>query len=583
MALLLARRGVGLRGCGPICLSLAMREIFSILVLTAVAAAQPAGVTEARYAHLARGVNLNNWFQYGSPLVVTSADVDLLKNAGFTSIRLPVAPQYLLPHWATPSKIEANLAKLDAAIDLFLHAGLAVMLDFQADPDYVAYYWATPDAPQELVTTWHVLAARYSNRNPDLLFFEVMNEPTSAWTQAQWDAEQLEVLAAIHKVAPEHTVLVAPTSWSGMDALLAMTPYADPNVIYVMHDYNPVTFTHQGATWTNRDGIPSLRNVPYPIHREDLQTLIDHATDTTVPPLLEQYQAETWNAERIEWNIQLAAAWAKEWHVRVVVNEFGVYKPYSPPESRARWITDMETALSKYGIGWAMWDYQAGFDLVVGTPGHRAVDPLLTPALGSAAHLDGAAAWPPLTREDLVDLSAHSADLLGDYVRNYKIAFFPGKQDLEFLNDHGVARDITREVKRNFASRVQYRVCQFSGPDGVMSPLTEILNKQFETAKFNWKSSGTLLFSPPVNPLPCGPAGPTRADLNRVPHIGYVLVMGAVNQDQITARLVFVSREEPASNIAAPLAIPNAGPENFPKAAKRIADWSIKQVKDQFR
>ncbi len=424
-----------------------MREIFSILLLAATAVAQPSGVTDARYAHLARGVNLNNWFQYGSPLVVTADDVALLKNAGFTCIRLPVAPQYLLPHWATPSKIDANLAKLDSAIDLFLNAGIAVMLDFQADAGYVAYYWATPAAPQELVSTWRTLAARYANRNPDLLFFEVMNEPTSAWTEAQWDAEQLQVLAAIHEVAPEHTVLAAPASWSGLDALLAMQPYLDPNVIYVMHDYSPVTFTHQGATWTNRDGIPNLRNVPYPMRRQDLQALIDQTSDTTVPPLLDRYQAEDWNSERIEWDIQRAAAWAREWHVRVVVNEFGVYKAFSPPESRARWIADMETALSKYGLGWAMWDYQAGFDLVVGSPGHRSIDPLLVPALGSVTHLDGQAAWPPLTREDLVDLSAQPSRALDDYVRKYKIAFFPGKQDLAFLNDHGVPRDVTHRTQ----------------------------------------------------------------------------------------------------------------------------------------
>ena len=77
--------------------------------------------------------------------------------------------------FVSPSTVAANLANLDAAIDLFLNAGLAVMLDFHADAQYVTYYWATPTAPQELVSTWQMLATRYSNRDPELLFFEIMN------------------------------------------------------------------------------------------------------------------------------------------------------------------------------------------------------------------------------------------------------------------------------------------------------------------------------------------------------------------------------------------------------------------------
>src|ERR1035441_150652 len=235
--------------------------------------AQSSGVTDARYAHLARGVGMYSWFQYSGGLSVSAADVNLLKSSGFTCIRLPVAPEYLLTHWVSATTITTNLANLDAAIDLFLNAGMAVMLSFQADPEYVSYYWATPSAPQELVSTWQMLATRYANRNPELLFFEVMNEPTNQWTQAVWDTEQLQVLAAIRKIDTQHTVLVAPTNWSGLGALLAMTPYANPNLIYVLHDYDPLTFTHQGATWVTPTTIAGLRNVPYPSYLPDLQTL----------------------------------------------------------------------------------------------------------------------------------------------------------------------------------------------------------------------------------------------------------------------------------------------------------------------
>jgi len=339
-------------------------------------------VSDARYAHLARGVNLTRWFQYGSRQPVGEADRDLLKNAGFTSVRIALAPQYVLPRFAKPERIARNLARLDAGIDLFLNAGMSVMLDFQADTRYLDYYLATPEAPQELIDTWRLLAARYADRDPDLLFFEIMNEPDSRFTQSAWDEEQKKALAAIREVAPNHTVLLAPANWSGLDALLQMTPYSDPNVLYVVHYYSPSTFTAQGADWMSPKEVANLRNVPWPAFLPELDGLIRNETDAGVRRLLEQYQRDDWDASHIDWDIGLAAAWAKKWNVRVVVNEFGGYKPFSPPDSRARWLHDVRTALERYKLAWAMWDYGAGFDLTLQDGATRTIDPAVAAALG---------------------------------------------------------------------------------------------------------------------------------------------------------------------------------------------------------
>jgi hypothetical protein len=359
------------------------RRLLPLLLLAASILSAQSGVTDARYAHLARGVNLTRWFQYGGRQPITEADRDLLKNAGFTSVRIALAPQYLLPHFArTPERIQRNLTRLDAGIDLFLNAGTAVMLDFQADVSYLDYYLSTPEAPQELIDTWRMLATRYANRDPELLFFEVMNEPDTRFTQAAWDEEQKKVLGAIREVAPNHTVLLAPASWSGLDALLQMTPYDDPNVIYVMHYYSPSTFTAQGADWTSPKEIAKLRNVPWPAFLPALEELIENEKDDGVRGLLEQYRRDDWNAAHIDWDIGLAAAWAQKWNARVVVNEFGGYKPFSPPDSRARWLRDVRTALDHYRVGWAMWDYAAGFDLILRDGDTKIIDPDVAAALG---------------------------------------------------------------------------------------------------------------------------------------------------------------------------------------------------------
>ncbi len=348
-----------------------------------------APVSDARYAHLARGVNLTRWFQYGSRIPITTADRDLLLKAGFTCVRIPVAPQYLLYDWSSPQRIERNLDDLDKGIDMFLDAGMAVTLDFHADSQYLDSYLTKTGSREALVNIWRMLATRYANRNPDLLFFEIMNEPDNRFTEEEWDAEQRQVLAAIHAIAPAHTVLLDAVQWSGLDALTQMTPYSDPNVIYVLHYYSPSTFTHQGADWTGQPEIAELRGVPWPPFLPELENLIQRETSPGVLALLRKYQGENWDSGRIDWDMQLAAAWGRHWGVRVVVNEFGDFKPFSPPESRARWLHDVRTALERQKLGWAVWDYGAGFDLTVLKDGVRTIDPLVGAALG----LTSAQAW----------------------------------------------------------------------------------------------------------------------------------------------------------------------------------------------
>ena len=358
------------------------------LLATAMLRGQ-SSVSDARYAHLARGINLTRWFQYGSRIPITTLDRDLLLRAGFTCVRIPVAPQYLLYEWSSPERVERNLAALDKGIDMFLDAGMAVTLDFHADSEYLDSYLTKPGEREALVNIWRMLASRYANRNPDLLFFEIMNEPDNRFTEEAWDAEQRQVLAAIHEIAPANTVVLDAVNWSGVDALVKLKPYSDPNVIYAMHYYSPSTFTHQGADWTNQPVLAQLRGVPWPPFVSDLQNLMERVTSPAVLTALRQYKDEDWDAGRIGWDMGLAAAWAKRWGVRVVVNEFGDFKPFSPRDSRVRWLHDVRTAIEARKLGWAMWDYAAGFDLTVLNDGVRSIDP----AVGAALGLESAQPW----------------------------------------------------------------------------------------------------------------------------------------------------------------------------------------------
>jgi endoglucanase len=49
---------------------------------------------------------------------------------------------------------------------------------------------------------------------------------------------------------------------------------------------------------------------------------------------------------------------------------------------RAAWLHDTRAALEEQGIGWAVWDYQGTFAVVIKTDGKAAPIPAVAAALG---------------------------------------------------------------------------------------------------------------------------------------------------------------------------------------------------------
>src|ERR1035437_9735444 len=76
---------------------------------------------------------------------------------------------------------------------------------------------------------------------------------------------------------------------------------------------------------------------------------------------LESYWLDRWDGRRIRMMMDAAAQWGHENNVPLICNEFGAYRSFSDPVSRANWIHDVRTALEADGIGWTMWDYRGGF------------------------------------------------------------------------------------------------------------------------------------------------------------------------------------------------------------------------------
>ncbi len=348
-----------------------------------------------RFDRLTRGINLSHWFAQSetyNPIhmetFITDDDLDVLDNLGFEHVRLPVDPSLLIDLNNSQSLNTEYLGYLDLALDRILERDLAVIVDLQANDDF-KHSLATDDDFVDTFTQFAgALAQHISVRNPELVFLEVLNEPSFNFFAGEatdpvqrWDWVQKEILGAFRSGAPEHTAIATGHDWSSIDGLRQITPVADPNVVYNFHFYEPMTFTHQGADWID-EHFKLIWNLPYPYNPVECDAVIFQMTDETLRNVAQSYCDEQWNADRIKARIGLAAAWAAEHNVHLTANEFGVYRNLVQEEDRAAWISDVRSTLEEYDIGWAMWDYTGGFGLFDKVNEERILNQSMVEALG---------------------------------------------------------------------------------------------------------------------------------------------------------------------------------------------------------
>ena len=208
-----------------------------------------------------------------------------------------------------------------------LAKGMAVQIDIHPESDYKRRVSTSGDGVDRFVMLWRKLAAHYADRNPDLIFFEIMNEPEER-DPYRWAGMQARAAAAIREVAPKNTIIATGPNWSAIADLLTQQPLADGNVIYNFHFYEPHEFTHQGASWgghlvaSTRTTFPILRRRRACRSRSPRFPMQRHRYD------LEHYWLDHWDAHRIRLQIDAAAAWGKQHDVPLICNEFGVYRPW---------------------------------------------------------------------------------------------------------------------------------------------------------------------------------------------------------------------------------------------------------------
>lgn len=291
----------------------------------------------------------------------TPGDLRIIRQEGFDHVRIPVGWH----HYTGPApgfRIKPEIyARADELVDAALKQGLGVIVnihhfdDFTTDPK-----GQTP----KFLAIWDQLAAHYA-RAPEGLALELLNEPKDAATTEVINPIWAEAIRHIRKIDPNRTIFVGPGRWNSIDELgLLRLPDDDQNLIVAVHSYEPFYFTHQGATWSGPDtkvtgilfpGPPRTPLVPDPQLKVNKWVLDWVKRYNTEPTATNPSGPST-----IQAAVDKAREWSEYYGRPIHVGEFGCFTT-ADPASRANFYRTFRQAAEKAGMGWAIWDWKAGF------------------------------------------------------------------------------------------------------------------------------------------------------------------------------------------------------------------------------
>jgi endoglucanase len=304
--------------------------LLAVCTVVAVAAENPA--TEA-VRRLARGINLGNALEAPAEgawgVTLRSEYFDIIKDAGFTSVRIPV-------RWSAHAQAEAPYAiapEFFARVDFVVRGALSRGLNVVIDDHHYAELFQNPQRElPRLIALWDQIASHYRDYSQDV-FFELLNEPQGEMTDDVWQEVMLKLLRTVRRTNHDRMVIVGPGHLNGLDHLANLRlPDEDTRLIATFHYYRPMSFTHQMASWVKGSELWK---------------------GTVWAGTADQRQA-------VKSDFDEAAQWARANRRPLYVGEFGAYGA-ADIESRVRWTAAVVQEAERHGFGWAYWEFNAGF------------------------------------------------------------------------------------------------------------------------------------------------------------------------------------------------------------------------------
>ena len=257
-----------------------------------------------------------------------------IKEAGFDTVRIPLQTfDKAGVHIDTQGHLDPKyLAKLDAVVEAALSAKLFVIID---EHDYDTCSKDADACAQILPNVWYELSEHFKNA-PSTVMFELLNEPHDKVDAAIWNAWIPDLVSIVRQTNPTRNIVIGPTHWNSSGDLPLLQLPADKHIIVTFHYYEPMTFTHQGATWVG----PEIEK-----ERGEIQ-----------------WKGTSEELAKLNGDFDRVAAWAKANNRPILLGEYGTYAKFSAMDDRAAWTRAVTKAAADRGFARAAWEFSEGPD-----------------------------------------------------------------------------------------------------------------------------------------------------------------------------------------------------------------------------
>jgi len=254
------------------------------------------------------------------------------------SVRLPV-------RWSNHASADAQaridpafMARVEDIVQRLLQRGVPVVLDMhhyrQLDGDALdAGETAVDDAVVErrFLAMWKQIAEHFRDY-PSTLAFELYNEPHGRLTP-RWNELASRALRVVRQSNPERIVVLGPTEGNSARGLATFEVPPDANLVLTVHNYDPFTFTHQGAEWV----------------KPTMPTGVDCCSAEQLANLREP--------------LDIAQHFGERTGYPIYVGEFGAIN-MAAPAARNRYARAMRDEIERRGMTWAYWELAASFGFI---------------------------------------------------------------------------------------------------------------------------------------------------------------------------------------------------------------------------
>jgi len=273
---------------------------------------------------------------------VSAADLHVLgREWGANLVRWQlywVTPDGRFDGWRDPvaydAWLEGALKHLDALLPVCRREGLRVVVDLHSPPGgnilLPGYAWPLfqQKAYQDkFAQVWDKIARRYKG-DKTVWGYDLANEPIEgdvADGLLDWHALATRTALAVHRIDPDHAIVVEPGPGGGYDQLPYFAPLPLPNVVYSVHLYEPAPFTMQGVT-------------------------PDMPTGVSYPGIIKGVR---WDRAEMARSLQVVADYQKHYHVAIYIGEFSAIR-WAPGGDA--WLRD---AISIFEANNWDWSYHA--------------------------------------------------------------------------------------------------------------------------------------------------------------------------------------------------------------------------------